>query len=78
MIPEGYRAPPTDAVLNRLSQEFDFQEIREATQQFSAAHRLGEGTYGTVFRGTLRDGTEVAIKALASPKGAVLERRWRS
>lgn len=68
MIPEGYRAPPTDAVLNRLSQEFDFQEIREATQQFSAAHRLGEGTYGTVFRGTLRDGTEVAIKALASPK----------
>lgn len=60
--------PPTDAVLNRLSQEFDFHELREATQNFSASHRLGEGTYGTVFRGTLRDGTEVAIKALASPK----------
>ncbi|CAJ1419630.1 unnamed protein product [Effrenium voratum] len=68
MIPEGCRAPPTDAVLNHLSQEFDFHEIREATQNFSASHRLGEGTYGTVFRGTLRDGTEVAIKALASPK----------
>jgi len=60
--------PPTDAVLNHISQEFDFGEIREATQSFSSSHRLGEGTYGTVFRGTLRDGTEVAVKALASPK----------
>jgi hypothetical protein len=25
--------------------------------------RVAQGTYGTVFRGTLRDGTEVAIKA---------------
>lgn len=67
MIPEGCRAPPTD-VLKLLSQEFDFQEICEATKNFSSSNRLGEGTYGTVFRGTLRDGTEVAIKALASPK----------
>mmetsp|Transcript_56075 Transcript_56075/g.179950 ORF Transcript_56075/g.179950 Transcript_56075/m.179950 type:complete len:539 (-) Transcript_56075:217-1833(-) len=60
--------PPTDAVLNRISQEFPYEDLAAATRGFSAAARLGEGTYGTVFSGLLRDGTEVAIKALASPK----------
>lgn len=60
--------PPTDAVLNGISQEFSYGELAEATGNFSSSRRLGEGTYGTVFRGCLRDGTEVAIKFLASPK----------
>lgn len=60
--------PPTDAVLNRISQEFLYEDLVAATNNFSASARLGEGTYGTVFSGLLRDGTEVAIKALASPK----------
>lgn len=68
MFPEGARPPPTDAVLNRISQEFLYEDLASATSNFSASCRLGEGTYGTVFRGTLRDGTEVAIKLLSSPK----------
>lgn len=64
----GFRPPPTDAALNTISQEFAYSDIAEATSGFGASHRLGEGSYGTVYRGTLRDGTEVAIKALASPK----------
>jgi len=68
MFREGWAPPPTDAVLNHISQEFTFTDLQEATSNFSSSSRLGEGTYGTVFRGTLRDGTEVAIKALASPK----------
>jgi len=60
--------PPTDAVLNRISQEFPYEDLVAATDGFSASASLGEGTYGTVFSGVLRDGTEVAIKALASPK----------
>lgn len=62
------RPPPSDAVLNHISQEFAYSDLEAATSCFNASCRLGEGTYGTVFRGTLRDGTEVAIKALASPK----------
>jgi len=60
--------PPTDAVLNRISQEFLYEDLVVATGSFSASSRLGEGSYGAVFHGVLRDGTEVAIKALASPK----------
>lgn len=67
-IAPGYAPPPTDASLNRISQEFTYQDIADATENFSSANRLGEGTYGTVFRGTLRDGTEVAVKALSKPK----------
>lgn len=44
------------------------EDIVDATAQFNQENRLGEGTYGTVFRGTLRDGTEVAIKTLTQPK----------
>mmetsp|Transcript_54654 Transcript_54654/g.153776 ORF Transcript_54654/g.153776 Transcript_54654/m.153776 type:complete len:508 (+) Transcript_54654:221-1744(+) len=68
MFGEGWRPPPTDAVLNNISQEFTYEDLAEATGNFSHASRLGEGTYGAVFRGSLRDGTEVAIKALAQPK----------
>ncbi|KAF3333445.1 U-box domain-containing protein 34 [Carex littledalei] len=43
----------------RYSQE----EIEEATDNFSAAKKIGEGSYGNVYRCTL-DHTEVAIKVL--------------
>mmetsp|Transcript_20388 Transcript_20388/g.44420 ORF Transcript_20388/g.44420 Transcript_20388/m.44420 type:complete len:548 (-) Transcript_20388:136-1779(-) len=64
----GWAPPPTDAVLNRISQEFSYDDLAKATNQFGVSNRLGEGTYGTVFRGVLRDGTEVAVKALSAPK----------
>lgn len=60
--------PPTDHLLNNISQEFTYSEIAECTGNFSKSNRLGEGSYGTVYRGGLRDGTEVAVKALSSPK----------
>eukprot|EP00929_Paragymnodinium_shiwhaense_P121206 TRINITY_DN93366_c0_g1_i1.p1 TRINITY_DN93366_c0_g1~~TRINITY_DN93366_c0_g1_i1.p1 ORF type:complete len:536 (-),score=107.08 TRINITY_DN93366_c0_g1_i1:49-1656(-) len=66
--PVGAVVPPTDAGLNRISQEFTHEDIVLATQSFSGGCRLGEGTYGTVWSGVLRDGTEVAIKTLVSPK----------
>ncbi|CAM0949526.1 unnamed protein product [Alopecurus aequalis] len=41
---------------------FTRQELREATGDFDERHVLGKGGNGTVYRGTLRDGTVVAIK----------------
>jgi len=58
---------PDDACLNRISQEFTFEDISEATDHFNAPSRLGVGTYGSVHRGTLRDGSEVAVKVLSKP-----------
>ncbi|CAA3011829.1 probable LRR receptor-like serine threonine-kinase At1g06840 [Olea europaea subsp. europaea] len=41
---------------------FSFKELQAATSGFSIATQVGEGGYGKVFKGTLADGTVVAIK----------------
>jgi hypothetical protein len=46
------------------TQQFSYEELREATNDFAPECFLGEGGFGKVYRGVLRDGTEVAIKKL--------------
>ncbi|CAH2069475.1 unnamed protein product [Thlaspi arvense] len=41
---------------------FSFAEIQRATANFAPVHQIGEGGFGTVFKGKLDDGTFVAIK----------------
>ncbi|CAK8573782.1 unnamed protein product [Lathyrus sativus] len=43
--------------------QFDFETIKLATSNFSDANALGQGGFGTVYKGTL-DGHDVAIKRL--------------
>ncbi|KHN26961.1 U-box domain-containing protein 33-like isoform X2 [Glycine soja] len=43
--------------------EFSFQEIKEATSNFNPSQKIGEGGYGSIFKGILRH-AEVAIKML--------------
>ncbi|KAK8464905.1 hypothetical protein PHAVU_010G099400 [Phaseolus vulgaris] len=44
--------------------EFSFSEIKEATRNFNPSLKIGQGGYGSIFRGILRH-TEVAIKMLS-------------
>ncbi|KAK9147482.1 hypothetical protein Scep_006239 [Stephania cephalantha] len=46
-----------------LLSEFSYSEIEEATRNFDASLMVGEGGYGCVYRGLLRN-TEVAVKVL--------------
>ncbi|KAF8040281.1 hypothetical protein BT93_B2498 [Corymbia citriodora subsp. variegata] len=43
---------------------FNSAELEEATNNFAASNELGDGGFGTVYYGKLRDGREVAVKRL--------------
>ncbi|KAG2689232.1 hypothetical protein I3760_09G130700 [Carya illinoinensis] len=45
---------------------FTFRQIKAATNNFDAANKLGEGGFGSVYKGTLLDGTIIAVKQLSS------------
>jgi len=62
-----------DSSLNQISLEYTYAELQQATRNFDASMKLGSGSYGGVFRGILRDGTEVAIKVLDVPDEAGFE-----
>ena len=45
-----------------LPTRFSFEELKVAAENFS--HKLGEGGFGSVFKGTLSDGVIIAVKRL--------------
>ncbi|XP_038681871.1 U-box domain-containing protein 33-like [Tripterygium wilfordii] len=49
----------------RFFSEFSVLEIKEATQNFDPSLKIGEGGYGSIYKGLLRH-TQVAIKILGS------------
>ncbi|KAM3700637.1 hypothetical protein ACB098_05G111500 [Castanea mollissima] len=45
---------------------FKYRQIKAATNNFDAANKLGEGGFGTVYKGILLDGSIIAVKKLSS------------
>ncbi|WZZ46852.1 hypothetical protein YC2023_043111 [Brassica napus] len=56
-------------ISTRHSSQYDFKTIEAATNNFSRSNKLGEGGFGEVYKGTLSNGTEVAVKRLSKMSG---------
>ncbi|XP_052887333.1 G-type lectin S-receptor-like serine/threonine-protein kinase At1g11330 isoform X2 [Gossypium arboreum] len=52
---------------------FNFEELAIATDNFDHAKKLGQGGFGPVYRGILRDEKEIAVKRLSKASGQGLE-----
>ncbi|KAF8020152.1 hypothetical protein BT93_G0760 [Corymbia citriodora subsp. variegata] len=51
---------------NFLPIRYSYSNIKKITRNFK--HKLGEGGYGSVYKGILKSGNEVAVKVLNKPK----------
>ncbi|CAA0841154.1 Protein kinase superfamily protein [Striga hermonthica] len=45
---------------------YSYKELKTATDDFSPANKIGEGGFGSVFKGKLRNGRMAAVKVLSS------------
>ncbi|KAM1033406.1 hypothetical protein TB2_036392 [Malus domestica] len=51
------------------SLQFNFDTIRIATDDFSEANKLGQGGFGSVYKGRLLNGQDIAVKRLSINSG---------
>ncbi|TYI96146.1 hypothetical protein E1A91_D01G050000v1 [Gossypium mustelinum] len=52
--------------LDLQTSSFSLRQIKAATNNFDVANKIGEGGFGPVYKGTLADGTVIAVKQLSA------------
>ncbi|XAR63144.1 Non-specific serine/threonine protein kinase [Bertholletia excelsa] len=57
---------------------FPYSVLRRATSSFAAANRVGQGGFGSVYRGTLPSGQEVAVKLMDASGSVQGEREFHN
>lgn len=60
---EQYAQGPSSSSISCFYSEFSFSDLEKATNYFDPSLKIGEGGYGSIYKGFLRH-TEVAIKIL--------------
>uniref|UniRef100_A0A453BCV7 Protein kinase domain-containing protein n=1 Tax=Aegilops tauschii subsp. strangulata TaxID=200361 RepID=A0A453BCV7_AEGTS len=68
----GYSAKAED-IESVDSMLIDISTLRAATGDFAETNKLGEGGFGAVYKGTLPDGEEIAVKRLSKSSAQGVE-----
>ncbi|WCJ20326.1 cysteine-rich RLK (RECEPTOR-like protein kinase) 29 [Euphorbia peplus] len=63
------RPQSVDKIETEESLQLDFDNIRVATNNFSQENKLGQGGFGAVYKGTLSNGQDIAVKRLSKDSG---------
>ncbi|KAG6392302.1 hypothetical protein SASPL_146517 [Salvia splendens] len=65
------QSPPSavDDISTAESLQYSFSTIKAATNDFSDHNRLGQGGFGTVYKGKLPNSQEIAVKRLSRDSG---------
>jgi len=66
---EIYENKPESTLLPEEQILFTLKTLIEATDNFHEDKKLGEGGFGPVYKGTTRDGNEIAVKKLSVESG---------
>lgn len=56
--------PGLSEAFSQSNLNFRYEELRKATNNFNLSNKLGQGSYGTVYKAVLSDGKAVAVKRL--------------
>lgn len=70
-------SPPASSGLGNSRSWFSYEELLQVTNGFSEQNLLGEGGFGSVYKGCLSNGREVAVKQL-KVGGGQGEREFRA
>ncbi|XP_039160986.1 cysteine-rich receptor-like protein kinase 19 [Eucalyptus grandis] len=62
-----------ESIRSKESLLISLRKLKEATRNFSEEYKLGKGGFGSVYKGTLSNGREIAVKRLSSSSAQGLQ-----
>ncbi|XP_028782542.1 cysteine-rich receptor-like protein kinase 2 [Neltuma alba] len=72
------RGDITGISMLKAAVNYNYGDLRSATKNFSIENKLGEGGFGAVYKGTLKNGKIVAVKKLTSRQSKRVEEEFES
>ncbi|WOG89853.1 hypothetical protein DCAR_0209092 [Daucus carota subsp. sativus] len=62
----GSREKDDEIVVSGNIKQLSYKELKTATDDFNPDNKIGRGGFGIVYKGVLRNGTQVAVKTLST------------
>ncbi|KAH1226358.1 Cysteine-rich receptor-like protein kinase 42 [Glycine max] len=74
-VPRAYKFGATEL---KAATKYNYSDLKAATKNFSQKNKLGEGGFGAVYKGTMKNGKVVAVKKLLSGKSSKIDDEFES